>query len=126
MSGCAGQFAKHHVPRSSQRVTRALARAWRATRVINADNDSMNCLRRLEAEAVGQVFVRGGVRGLGLIYEGLAQTFLQHATPIKLLAPELSSLTTSAVVATISRNTRSQSQKVKRKRRSSLPTPDAG
>ena len=39
----------------------------------------MNCLRRLKSEAVGELFVRRGVPGLGLIYEGLAETFFQHA-----------------------------------------------
>jgi hypothetical protein len=70
--------------------------------------DKMNCLRRLKSEAVGEFFVSREVPGLGLIYESLAETFFQHATPIKLLAQELSSLTTSPVVVTISRNTRSR------------------
>jgi len=30
-------------------------------------NDAMNCLRRLKSEAVGELFVRRGVFGLGLI-----------------------------------------------------------
>jgi hypothetical protein len=68
----------------------------------------MNCLRRLKSEAVGEFFVSREVPGLGLIYESLAETFFQHATPIKFLAQELSSLTTSPVVVTISRNTRSR------------------
>ena len=32
--------------------------------------DAMNCLRRLKSEAVGELFVRRRVSGLGLIYEG--------------------------------------------------------
>jgi hypothetical protein len=47
----------------------------------------MNCLRRLKSEAIGELFVRRGVPGLGLIDEGLTETFLQHATPIMLLEP---------------------------------------
>ena len=70
--------------------------------------DKMNCLRRLKSEAATEFFVRHEVPGLGLIYEGLAETFFQHTTPIKLLAQELSSLTTSPVVVTTSRNTRSR------------------
>jgi hypothetical protein len=71
-------------------------------------NDAMNCLRRLKSETVGELFVRRRVPGLGLIYEGLAETFFQHATPIMLLAQKLFSLTISPVVVTISRNTRSR------------------
>jgi hypothetical protein len=63
-------------------------------------NNAVNCLRRLKSEAVGELFVRRRVSGLGLIYEGLTETFLQHATPIKLLAQELSSPTISAVAVT--------------------------
>jgi hypothetical protein len=51
--------------------------------------DAMNGLWRLKPEAVGEIFVRRGVSGLGLIYEGLAETFFQHANPIKLLVEEL-------------------------------------
>jgi hypothetical protein len=65
----------------------------------------VNCLRRFKSEAVGQLFVRRGDPGLGLIYEGLAEAFFQNAPPIKLVAQELSSLTTSPTVVTISRNT---------------------
>jgi len=43
----------------------------------------MNCLRRRKSEMVGELFVRRWVPGLGLIYEGLAETFFQHASPIK-------------------------------------------
>ena len=35
----------------------------------------MNCLRRLKSEAATEFFVRHEVPGLGLIYEGLAETF---------------------------------------------------
>jgi hypothetical protein len=46
-----------------------------------------SCTRRLKSEAVGELIVRRGVPGLGLIYKGLAETFFQHATPIMLLEP---------------------------------------
>jgi hypothetical protein len=62
----------------------------------------------VKSEAAAEFFVRHEVPGLGLIYEGLAETFFQHTTPIKLLAQELSSLMTSPVVVTTSRNTRSR------------------
>ena len=62
-------------------------------------NEAMNCLWRLESEAVGELFVRRGFPGPGLIYEDLAETFYQHATPIMLLAQNLSSLTISPVLA---------------------------
>jgi len=45
-------------------------------------NDAMNCPRRLKSEAVGELFVRGAVPSLGLIYEGVAEMFFQHAAPI--------------------------------------------
>src|ERR1700674_1031227 len=67
--------------------------------------EAVNCLRRFKSEAVGQLFVRRGGPGLGLIYEGLAEAFFQHAPSIKLIAQELSSLTTSPTVVTTSRNT---------------------
>ena len=52
----------------------------------------------VKSEAVGELFVRRGVPGLSPIYQGLTETFLQHATPIKLLAHELSSLTALPIV----------------------------
>src|SRR6188508_3092545 len=52
--------------------------------------DAMNRLRWLKSEAVSELFVRRGGPGLGLICQCLPETFLQHATPIRLLARELS------------------------------------
>ena len=51
--------------------------------------EAVNCLRRFKSEAVGQLFVRRGDPGLGLIYEGLAEAFFQNAPPIKLIAHDL-------------------------------------
>lgn len=75
---------------------------------IKCLSEAMNCLRRLKSEAVGELFVCRRIPGLRLIYEGLAETFFQHATPIMLRAQTLSSETISPVVVTISRNTRSR------------------
>jgi hypothetical protein len=43
-------------------------------------SDAMDCVWRLKAEAVGEVPIGRRVPGLGLIYEGLTETFFQHAT----------------------------------------------
>jgi hypothetical protein len=54
-------------------------------------NDAMNCPRRLKSEAVGELFVRGAVPSLGLIYEGVAEMLStcssNHAPPSDRLEP---------------------------------------
>jgi hypothetical protein len=50
-------------------------------------NDAMNCVCSGSSPRRSASSLYGGVPGLGLIYEGVAKTFFQHATPIVLLEP---------------------------------------
>ncbi len=93
----AGNAGPHlaHAKRSQHRTTGCNVVLHKGLECLT---DAMNCLRRVKSEAVGELFVRRGVPGLRPIYQGLTETFLQHATPIKFLAHELSSLTALPIV----------------------------
>ena len=64
-------------------------------------SDAKDCVWRLKSEAVGEFPIGRRVPSLGLFNEGPAETFFQHAIPIRLLAQQHSSPTTSPVIMLI-------------------------